>query len=144
MGKLEQSKENGLAVPALHSWKAFKELFKSRYVSVLTLSKQVKKMRNMHQQSKETVMDFRDRVDLQTYDLFESAWTAKEDTEAEIKADLASREKAREIVANVLFASGLNDNIRDKACNMATKDMSTEEFSNVARRVEQTEKDKKL
>ena len=132
VGKLEQSEEKGIAVPALHSWKAFKELFKSRYVSVLTLSKQVKKMRNMHQQSKETVMDFRDRVDLQTYDLFESAWTAKEDTEAEIKADLASREKAREIVANVLFASGLNDNIRDKACNMATKDMSNEEFLSVA------------
>ena len=76
MGKLEQSEEKGIAVPALHSWKAFKELFKSRYVSVLTLSKQVKKMRNMHQQSKETVMDFRDRVDLQTYYLFESAWTS--------------------------------------------------------------------
>ena len=89
-------------------------------------------------------MDFRDLVDLQTYDLFESAWTVKEGTEAEIKADLASREKARETVANVLFASGLNDNIRDKACNMATKDMSSEEFLNVARRVEQTEKDKKL
>ena len=73
-------------------------------------------------------MDFRDRVDLQTYDLFESAWTAKEDTEAEIKADLASREKARETVANVLFASGLNNNIRDKACNMATKDMSVKNF----------------
>ena len=144
MGKLEQSKENGLAVPALHSWKAFKELFKSRYVSVLTLSEQVRKMREMNQQSKETVMDFRDRVDLQTYDLYESAWTVKEGTEAEIKADLASREKARETVANVLFASCLNDSIRDKACNMATKDMSTEEFSNVARRVEQTEKDKKL
>ena len=32
----------------------------------------------------------------------------------------------------------------DKACNMATKDMSSEEFLNVARRMEQTEKDKKL
>ena len=64
VGKLEQSKENGLAVPALHSWKAFKELFKSRYVSVLTLSEQLRKMHEVNQQSKETVMDSRNMISL--------------------------------------------------------------------------------
>ena len=35
VGKLEQSEENGIAVPALHEWTAFKELFKHAAWSIL-------------------------------------------------------------------------------------------------------------
>ena len=141
--KLELQEASGDRVAALHSWKAFKLQFQARYVTALTLSQQVAKMRNMSQGQKESVLDFRDRVDINTFDLFDAAWTPTTVPE-NLAADLEAREKGRKTIANILFASGLSDNIRDKACNLATTDATSEDFVEIARRVELTEKDKKM
>ena len=141
--KLELQESCGGRVTALHSWKAFKKVFQARYVTALTLSQQVAKMRNMSQGAKESVLDFRDRVDINTYDLFEAAWTVTDD-QVNQAADLEAREKGRKTIANILFASGLSDNIRDKACNLAATDATSEDFVAIARRVELTEQDRKM
>lgn len=138
--KLEKKEEGGTEVTALHSWKELKTAFSKRYFKMLTLSEQVSKLRGLNQMAKESVMDFQDRVENQTFDLFESAWQKADPYNA---VDKKAKEKGRATISGLLFAAGLHDTIREKACISAPAGTSNEEFLEIARRIEQAERDKK-
>lgn len=138
--KLEKQEEGGTDVQALHSWKALKIAFSKRYFKMLTLSEQVAKLRGLNQMPKESVMDFQDRVENQTFDLFESAWQKADPYN---DADKKAKEKGRATISGLLFAAGLHDNIREQACISAPNGTSNEDFLEIARRIEQAELDKK-
>ena len=141
VNKLELDAAEGAAVPELNNWPLFKAAFYERYVTPLTLSQQVSRLRGLRQGTDEGVLDFLDRVQINMHELYESAWVPDLENP---ETDRAAMAKGRATVSRLLFASGLTDKIREDSCRQASRGTTLTEFVDIARRNEQIEQDKKL